>query len=367
MLTDTLDNAWRRLFDNSSPPRWSGDPLDALIQLLPESLVPIAEGWAFGRPPELPIDPWRQMIVGHAIELARRAWVLEAASLLVVGLAPEDDWLVVDLEDPGLATYRVAADVSSARQVFPALDDLLRFIDTPDDTVALEPDADLSQTFELLWHLHPAVLFQQFRSGLWAGQPVEVRQPAIGASGWRRQMLLSALAEFHRTRAVRLPEGLEPDEVGPAFETLCLHLTDLEDAVAQQEVPKLIADLSLDDDDSISQAAVDWMVSFDDTNDNNDQEPESPTLAAETRGLLLLLTEAIAELERLEHIELVDKRKPKLAEELLEVVLKAPSPALIAPQLIDAMMDSKHVEEVFADDHTLKGVLTSILGIARTS
>jgi len=87
-------------------------------------------------------------------------------------------------------------------------------------------------------------------------------------------------------------------------------------------------------------------------------------LEEETRGLIGLLTQAVEELLRQELIEVVPQRKPKLIEDLLEVTLKTPSADKIIPNLIEALLDSRNVEEVFADDYQLSQVLALALGMS---
>ena len=76
----------------------------------------------------------------------------------------------------------------------------------------------------------------------------------------------------------------------------------------------LVADLALDDDQEVSQSAMEWMLGFDRALEaakgaESGSEEASSASAEKTKGLLLLLQQAVDELIRLEHIEIPLEKK----------------------------------------------------------
>lgn len=370
--------AWEALRGTPPPETISEHPVDALYELIPTDPVEIGSGFevGLGDPPE---DPWRIMVVGREPELSLREWVFEAAQLLVVGRGTEGEWIVVDEEEDPLGSnrvYLVSEDGKTPRLIFTTIDDFVEWIVTQSQfEVSLSDQwsdnaASVEKSIEALWQVHPADLFLCYRMGTWPAESSPHPKFTADVPGWRRAGLIWTLAQFWNTREVGLPQGLEVDDLSDVHRDLNRHLRDLQDAIALNEVPVLVADLALDDDQDISQSAMEWMIKFDRALEaakggDSGSEEASSALAEKTKGVLLLLQQAVDELIRLEYIELPPKKKSKLIDEMLEAVIKAGDPYATVPKLIETLLESSHVEEVYAEDSELKRIFSMALGLSK--
>ena len=370
--------AWQALRGTPPPETMSEHPVDALYELIPTEPVEIGPGFeiGLGDPPE---DPWRTMIVGSEPEPSLREWVFEAAQLLIVGRGPEGEWIAVDEEEDPLGSnrlYLITEDGKTPRPIFTSIDDFVEWIASPTTFEEILQDrwsaneASLEKSIEALWQMHPADLFLCYRIGTWPAEPITLPSFTADAPGWRRTGLLWTLVQFRETREVALPPGVERDDLCDVHLDLYRHLRDLQDAIALSEVPVLVADLALDDDQDVSQSAMEWMIRFDRALEaakggDSGSEEASTALAEKTKALLHLLQQAVDELIRLEHIELPPKKKGTLVEEMLEAVIKAGDPYSTVPSLIETLLESDHVEEVYADDSELVRIFSTALGLSK--
>lgn len=374
MHDDLMSRVWREVRGAAPPADLPDDPLDALAVLVPDAPVVLGGGLVLGGCAELPSDPWRRMFVGGATELAALAWVLEAARLLPVGRARDDGWLAVDLEADDADRHRVYtldAQGTSAKTVFKALPDFFEWLAKPGRLPRAAADAwskrpaSVEATLEPLWKLHPSLLVAAYRARKLQPGPAAV-EPEVepGAAGWRRAALVWTLAHFWQTKEAALPPGVAERDVAPVHTLLLGHLSDLADAIAAGEVPALVAELALDDDAELAQGALDWMLAFDATREPP-QKPVDPAVSERTRGLISLLQAAIDELLRQGAIEVPARAKDRLVEELLETVGKASNAGQIVPLLIESLLESSFVEEVYADDSKLQRILEASLGMKK--
>jgi hypothetical protein len=372
MHDDLMSRVWREVRGTTPPDELPDDPLDALAALVPDEPVELAGGLVLGGCAALPSDPWRRMFVGGATELAALAWVLEAARLLPVGRARDDGWLAVDLETDDADRHRVYvldAEGRTAKVVFKALPAFLEWLAAPGRLPRAAADAwskrpaSVEAALEPLWKLHPALLVAAYRARKLQPGPAAV-EPEVshGEPGWRRTALVWTLARFWRTKDAALPEGVIESDVAPGHKLLLGHLSDLADAIGAGEVPALVADLALDDDAELAQGALDWMLAFDATREPP-AKPVDPNVSERTQGLLSLLHVAVEELLRQGAIEVSARVKDRLVEELLEAVGKATNAKQIVPLLIESLLESSFVEEVYADDSKLQRVLEAALGM----
>jgi len=369
MSDDLLNQAWEAVWGAPPPEAVPASLLEALPHLLPPAAFELGAGYNLDECMELPPDVWREMIVFDRTE-PRLAWVFEAAQLFVIGRGPDDSWLAVDTDDASgsYPTYEIAATGHEARMLLPTIASLYEWIASPGSPP--EPTANpsagdagsLESCLTALWQLHPVNFFAAHCAGAELGEPDELPEYAADVTGWRRLAIIWTLDRFRKTREVALPKGLKREMISDPHLTLGEYLHDLAEALEVDDVPAVVAELSLDEDPEIADAAVEWMARFDDVRQDEPEEPPSD-LAEKTRGLLELLNAVVAELISQEHIEVEEEQLPKLAEQLLEAVIKAGSPKAAVPALIDKLLDSRNVEEVFADDAQLERVIAKALGM----
>jgi hypothetical protein len=374
MHDDLMSRVWREVRGGVPPEGLPGDPLDALAALVPDQPVELPGGLVLGGCAELPPDPWRRMFVGGATELAALAWSLEAARLLPIGRARDDGWLAVDLEPDDAGRHRVYvidAGGTTAKAIFKALPDFLEWLAKPGrlpraaaDAWAKRP-ASVESALEPLRALHPALLVAAYRARKLQPGPQAV-EPTLepGEPGWRRVALVWSLAHFWLTKDAALPPGVAEREIAPVHKLLLGHLSDLADAIAAGEVPALVADLALDDDAELAQGALDWMLAFDASREKP-AKPADPAVSERTKGLISLLQATVEELTRQGAIEVPARAKDRLVEELLETIGKASNANQIVPLLIESLLESSFVEEVYADDSKLQRLLEATLGMRK--
>jgi hypothetical protein len=333
--------------------------------------VVLKTGHRLGDLSGLPEDPWLEMLVRPGADMARTAWIFRAARLLPLGRSPDEGWLATDLEADSGGDHRTyALDPRGGNPVllFPDLDGLLRWLSKQNDVKPAKPDewskepASVERCLELLWRLHPSVLFEAFRDNAWPEGDVEEPTVEPGTAGWRRLALIWTLAHFHGSREAAAPLDLEPAALTPTHQLLLERLKDLALAIRANTVPAFVTDLSLEGDEEIARAASEWVLLFEGA--RAEPEHEATELVEKTQGLLTLLQKAVEELIRRELIEVQPQRQPRLVEDMLEVTLKAPRPEVVIPRLIEELMESRNVEEVFADDLELRRILTAALGVA---
>jgi hypothetical protein len=370
MNEELFAKAWEALHGDVPVPTALESPLDALTILIGLRQLELPTGHQLEITDDLFGDPWPAMLVGAEPEAANRGWAFQAAQLLVIGRGPQDEWLAIDEErDPEgrHRVYQIGAGGRMAHLLFPDLDGLLEWLCDPRPVGAAKPDQwsgqqpSVERSLELLWRLHPGVLYQSYRMGVWPADKPE--PPAVDpeSPGWGRMGVIWTLARFRQKQTAEVSPQLEGMELSDAHLLLMERLEDLEEAILLDDVPSYLADLALEEDDEVSQAARSWMDQFDRA--RADPKGSTAVLAEETRGLLGLLQVAVDELIRLELIEIHPQRRAKLVEELLEVTLKVPRADLLIPSLIEHLLDSRNVEEVFADDSQLGKVLSVALGL----
>jgi len=370
MADELFLKAWDSLYGTAPPDEMDGSPLGGLPDLLMPGPVVLETEHRIGDLSGLPEDPWPPMLVGPERDSAMTAWIFRAARLLPLGRGPSEEWIVVDLEtdlDGRHRTYLLDPDGKGPALLFVALDDLFRWLAAPSALVPIRGDrwsadpTSLEKSLPLIWQLHPALLYTAFCEGGWPKDRMDDPLVEKDRPGWKRAAIIWTLTRYRRRREVDAPPGVEITDLTPTHQVLLEHLRDLSEALEANEIPEFVADLTLDEDEEIAEAALEWMARFDQVR----LEPRSPTaeLAEETQGIMKVLAQALEELVRLEHVELVEDRGPKLVEDLLEVTLKAPRPDMVIPRLIERLLESKSVEEVYATDHELHQVFSSVLGM----
>lgn len=370
MADELFLKAWDSLYGTAPPDEMDGSPLGGLPDLLMPGPVVLESGHRFGDLSGLPEDPWPAMLVGHERDAAMAAWVFRAARLLPLGRDPDEGWIVVDLEtdlEEHYRTYLLDPDGKNPELLFDDLEGLFHWLAEPGELSVIRPDrwsadpASLEKSLPLIWQLHPALLYEEFLEESWPADRVDDPLVEEGRPGWKRAAVIWTLSRYRRRKEVEVPPNIEMTDFTPTHQLLVEHFKDLTEAMQTNEIPEFVADLTLDEDEEIAEAALEWMARFDQVR----LEPRSPTeeLAEETQGIMKVLALALEELVRLEHIELVEGRGPKLVEDLLETTLKAPRPDMVISRLIERLLESKSVEEVYATDHELHQVFVKVLGV----
>jgi hypothetical protein len=373
MDKDLISRAWREARGTAPPRDLPHHPVDALAALVPDEPVELAGGIVLGGCADLPPDPWHRMIVGRETELPKLVWVFETACLLPIGRARDDAWLAVDQEEDDAErnrVYLIDAEGASARTLFKSIPDLLKWIAAQGRLPKLSNDAwskrpaSVEACFAPLSALHPARLFESWRTRKLPAGPEAEPAFSPGEPGWRRTASLWTLAHFWISKESALPPGLTAGDVATSHRALLRHLTDLAEAMEAGEVPALVADLALHEDADIAQAALDWMLAFDAARPPV-AKPQESAVAERTQGLLLLLQKAVDDLMRLGAIEVPAKSRDRLVEDLLEALVKASNASQIVPLLIESLIESSLVEEVYADDSRLERILEAALGMRK--
>lgn len=370
MNREAFIEAWTKIHDAPPPEELPPTVIAALDALLPASSHEVWADYRLGGLSEVIEDPWPRMLVSKTPELSMRTWIIDATGLFELGSGPEGSAIVLDTVLDSDEEHRVYQLDSSGRKsslLFDSVDGLLAWIATPQapskpqqDEWDAGPDG-LQAALDLLWRLHPANLFQCHRLDTWPAQELELPHFDPLSPAWRRVAIAWTLAQFHNAKTVSVHPHISQQMLDDTHNELIEYLKELEEAIKNDETPAIVAELSIDDDDSIAEDALEWMVSFDDARERQETDTPTSELAEKTKALLALLQGAVKELVRLEHIEV--NNTPKLVEQLLEAVLAAGSPEKTLPFLIDALLESPHVEEVYADDDELSRVLARALGM----
>ncbi len=370
MRQELFVQAWEALHGEAPLPTDLETPLEALMLLFAQDVVELPTGHVFEISEDLFLDPWPEMLVSPQPERANRDWIFQAAQLLLIGRGPQGEMLALDMEGDSEGrhrVYQIGAGGRMAHLLFPDLDELLAWLCAPEVVPPRKPDrwaanvASIERSLELLWRLHPSVLFQSYRMGVWPSDRVDPPEVDPERPGWQRLALIWTLAQFREHRRTEVPPQLEGMELSSFYQDLLERLEDLEEAMLLDDVPTLLAEMALEDEEDLASAAQSWMEQFDRA--RTDPKGATAMLAEETKGLMGLLRQAVDELVRLELIEVIPQRKPKLVEDLLEVTLKTPNVNQVIPALIEELLESRNVEEVFADDNELTRVLSVALGM----
>lgn len=315
---------------------------------------------------------WSEMLL-FADDAMRMRWASWAAGLEPLGIYQGRELHLDRLQDEAGA-HRVYEVDPAFRRVARDADDLLDALasgawmeDELEDPWRTHPRS-AERVVPLLRRWHPAELFRAHRDRHWPKPPPPPKFVGLGP-GWIRGVMVYLLASFYRTKKVALPD-VDLSELLGVQHDLIARLEDLEQAIAHDDVPERVALLALQDDERISEAAQQWMARFDDarTRPATTQASSNEASNADVRAGLRA---AIETLVKKELLELENGARSELEDELTESFFKSVSlvdrgvhvdRALVIRRLVDTMIDSDAVIDVYGDDETLAQIFAVAMG-----
>lgn len=364
-------------------PPGTRDSLTSLLALLQEMPLP-AGIWLLQAPIEE--DLWVTMMTSAEDEPAATSgkldWVMSAAQLVLVGDSEDGRRLWVDRETDDQGKRRVYAspfDDCKPTLCFPEVDELFAWVaghldDFDGDLPTLPPDTwsqdprSAEGVMSLLLALHPTRLFEAYRSGTWVAEVPEVPAYQSGGPAQGRLALLDSLAGCARhKRLTALPGKLKPADLTPVHRVLRERLGDLVAAMDADEVPAFIKRLADDERPDVQEAAAAWVRGFEAA-----RRPTEKTAEAQaTDQMLSRIRLGLQELRGRELLDIEEEALPQLSEELLEVAMKtmpfaqamgSAGPRHLVDAIIEAMVDSPLLEDVYGEDAELYSVFAQSLG-----
>ena len=364
-------HSWERLCREGGIDFDPHESSESLLRRLREVEAEVG-GMRFERPK--PID-WSDMLV-FASDDARMRWSWVAAGLEPLGTLAGRALYLDRLEDEAGA-HRVY-EVDPIQRVARDADDLIDVLlggewmrDDADDPWREHPRS-AERVVPLLRRLHPSELFRAHRDRHWPEPPPTPQFIGLGP-GWIRGAMVYLLASFFRTKRVMLPEGADLSELLGVQHDLIARLEDLEQAIVHDEVPERVALMALHDDERIAEAAIQWMERFDDARGRTTHAFAAPHASdhASNADVRAALRAAVKTLLKKELLELEDGGRTQLEDELAESFFKSVGlvdrgvhvdRAHVIRALVDAMIDSDAVVDVYGDDATLTGVFAVAMG-----
>jgi len=303
-------------------------------------------------------------------------WTAAAAGLEHLGEHEGRTFYVDALEDEGGAhrVYWIRSDgwvERIARDVEDLLDALgdarLPEGDEAEDAWAKHPRS-AERALPLLDKLSPAPIYAASlrRDRVWRPPPVEWSGKG---PGWHRGAMVYTLARFRRRWEVATPPGVPEEELLPIHRTLLRRLEEIRVANELADVPTIVGELALLDDDRIAELAQRWMQRFDDVWHPNANvpaveekpgKPKGPT-APEVRKVLARAIEHLVASELLELEGQKDELATELATAFFESLDKRRSKKAMLESLIEVLLESDEVADVFGDDETLAAALAAAL------
>lgn len=319
-----------------------------------------------------PID-WSEMLL-FADDAARSRWARWVAGLEPLGIY-EGRQLHLDRLEDEAGAHRVYEVEPAFRRVARDADDLLDALatgvwmqDDLDDPWRTHPRS-AERVVPLLSRLHPVELFRAHRDRHWPKPPPPPKFVGLGP-GWIRGVMVYLLASFYRGKKVALPE-VDLSELLGVQHDLIARLEDLEQAISHDEVPERVAMMALQDDERVSEAALQWMERFDDARTRPAPAGHAESNQASNADVRAALRKAIETLLKNDLLELQDGARPDLEDELAESFFRSVSlvdrgvhvdRSHVIRRLVDTMIDSAVVIDVYGDDATLSQVFAVAMG-----
>ncbi|MCA9531306.1 MAG: hypothetical protein KC543_14350 [Myxococcales bacterium] len=417
---------WSALGMPGSLPELSASPVDAFIDLLDvtadaEDAFVLLEldsdpypGLALGDPRA----PWRLHWAAQLASLEAFAspalpsvtffvdTVADASGAHRVYTLDDGEWGDLQMASLASAVTWMAAQVAHGRG---AIDDAEFERVEAQEVAALDDERE--QGTASGWYLFEAFLdsplveaWDAYSRGQWpAPGPVDTWSPDDRGDGWQRRFALWLLHVFLNERRVELPADVAVTELDAPHRALVEHLQTFEEAVEGGEAPTFIRLYARCDDPKLAELATAWLqrhrrwrgemtsvapsVAPDDggledalpaaANDGEGLagllaalagKPEAPPEPEDTpfiRQLKLALDGAIDRLVQDDVLELEPDAKYPLINELAIAASDARSVKHMLRQLTRTLVDSKHVEEIYATDERIADALRDRLGDAR--
>jgi hypothetical protein len=375
---DVTDELYERLLKRS--PDEDHDTVERLIALFSETTAK-AGALRLGVPEAT--DLWARMIVAAQPEPYLVRWAYEALSLACIGQDASEKLVLVDREADGDGYRRVYlgdTDEAHLALLFTDVDTFVEWVLDHLDKKGNVPKAKLDawardarsaeRCIEPLMHMHPARIFEGYRMKRWLEPAPSLPAYRPGGVGASRSCVLQALQGFLRDKQARLPDRADDADVLPVLTTLIEQLEDLGAAMAEEEVPSIVAEAALSDDAELADAATRWMELFDRARSQVNRG--DPAMVEATQQMLAGIRNALEEMRRRELLELDAPVVGALADELLEVALKAMpmattlgrgGPKHLLTAIRESLLDSDRIEDCFADDREIDRIFGASLGL----
>jgi hypothetical protein len=345
-------------------------------------------------PPDID-DPYVGLVFSPDRDAIRLRWAASIADLDVFSVsAISDRWLAVDTVADSEGKHRVYGLDGDGELAW-----LFASIEEAFDGVAalLSKKAPLPKArahdayekrgvsgravFDALLDLPLPEGWDAFADGQWPlVRPTQPRPSDPEAPGFARMFALWATERFLQTRRVELPDWLRPETLGAAQRDLVTHLERFERAMAKAIVPDLVERAAEHPDDVIAERASTWIGRHEayraemtwEENDDDDratssapppssdeeEEPQTP-FARHLREALGKILDTFVE-EGV--VELVAGGRDPLLRELVIAGSDAQSAKHLLSRLSRSMLDSEHVEELYATDEAIEDRLKRALG-----
>lgn len=171
--------------------------------------------------------------------------------------------------------------------------------------------------------------------------------PGDRSPGWGRRVCLWVLHKLLQGSPIPAAGELEEPQMTAPQRAFIDHLRQLELALGG-EVPDLVTDTMNGSNDALAARAADWLDAFEQAEDEADAEPQGFEQVMNS-----VLLRVLADLEAEELLEVEAGSMPALAAELTTLAADAPTPKKMLKILVEAVVESDLVEEVYADDNTL--------------
>jgi hypothetical protein len=229
-----------------------------------------------------------------------------------------------------------------------------------------------------------------------------------GKEGWQRAFSLWLVERFLESRVLTLPSGVKAAELDAAHRELVRQLAALEEALHTGLVPELIEQLATDEG-RLGQRARAWIARFDaacaapeptepeeeelpfdarklaeailgakgksaakgkpgkrPAIDDEEAEPplaeEGPVDTPFTRKLRAVIAQSLEDMVRREILEIGPEHRDSLVAELVEAAADARSAQHMLKQLTRTLVDSDHVEELYASDDEVSELFRAHMG-----
>lgn len=385
-LFTAMETLWRAAGGPSPLPDLGREPLEALIGFLAmgHEMAPGLERWRLEDQP----DPFPAIALGLSPAEAELRMAVQT-----VGLIPfrtpwvEDLTLYVDPLLDKKKRHRVYAREEKTlpgrlHASFGSIEEALVWLcplaegkkqkEKPRLADAWEQEpSSAGFLLERLLLLSPVRLWEALRKQQWPAPPVPLQPQAVKrgrAAGWQRRLCLSLLEQLWTERQTTLPEGLKARDLLPEQLAFCQHLLQLGRA-AQGDVPPLMMDFLKNENRAVQEGAARWIEEFTGVAGTTDgaeeeldtDEEEGPGGTSFEAVLAPRLSRAISGLRARGMIELESENHEDLVDDLVERAAGAGDPATMLDRILEGLMDSRWVEEVFANDEDLRKVIVAAL------
>ena len=383
---------WAAVGQTGPLPELPDHPVDALVDLIRHAGD--ADGAAFALF-ESPGDPYPAMAVGEEDEPWNVHWAIQLAEVEAFDTSsmPETTFLIDTIADRK-GNHRVYSivDLERGDLEFPSPTEALRWMTGriwKSQDVIGEPELtaltkDCVKKHRDKWEKEPSsarVVFEgllkaplaeawdAFSNGKWPVSEGAFPEPPEGGVEVPRWRSLWVVTEFLKSRRLALPEGHERDGLGGVHAALVDHLASFEEGLSAIEVPELVDQVAAGDDPLLAALGQAWVTRHEGWRNPAEAPEEAPAEPVEAepltpfaRQLMGAIDLCLDALVRSEQIELDAGAKPALLAELTTAGADGRSVKHMLKKITKSLVNSEHVEEIYASDDEISDLLKRQLG-----